>query len=424
MSYKTDKLVELFPDAYGASERETLLYKLLDAVGSQLMDVDASVKVLLKSHWVNYANGAALDGLGAIYGVGRRVLRDGNLESDDAFRQRLKSVVQLFTGGGTRRAVLGAVRSALGLPYDLNQLQLPAQFSGLRRDIENLITLVEFSPTIERTLFDISNVVDGATELVLSINNQSTQEENPRIEWRFTQGGGRLLSLELGDTGQGILSLNELLIIEGSALVLTVNASGLLSAVLNGQEIADRFTNFDGTPRPSLPRVPIGISEWHFRAVSGLYDISAFDQGDSFDLPLFEVEMSWTRYQPLTFEVHLPYFLESAVRALTERRGYTGDLFIFQGLPPEQIQDVINQTKAAGVRGSVQFTLNFYDDHTMRESFRSQGRYRLTENANARDALVVGSVNRAAESHNVNDNLVIGAVFDVSPFDGNHGFFE
>src|SRR4051794_36995672 len=111
MSYKTDRLTALFPDAYAARETESLLYKLLDAVGAELMDADAAIKELLKSHWVAYASGAALDGLAAVFGVTRRTLRaerpgaTPGLESDAAFRRRLQAVVPLFIGGGTVRAI-------------------------------------------------------------------------------------------------------------------------------------------------------------------------------------------------------------------------------------------------------------------------------------------------------------------------------
>src|SRR5260370_28128127 len=111
MSYKTDRLVDLLPDAYAAAERESLLHQLLDVVGAELMVADAAVKRLLKSHWVDYATGAALDGLGAIYGVARRSLRDGSLETAAAFRQRLRSVVLLFTGG---REILPAYTTGPG----------------------------------------------------------------------------------------------------------------------------------------------------------------------------------------------------------------------------------------------------------------------------------------------------------------------
>jgi phage-related baseplate assembly protein len=140
MSYKTDELTNVLPDAYAVDDAESLIYKLLDAFGAELMTADEKVKRLLKSHWVNYAEGPALDGLAAVFGVRRRLLYDGvTPESDDAFRTRLKAVVPTFAGGGTREAVLGAVRSAFGLPFDLRDLNLPEKYDALRTDIESLI---------------------------------------------------------------------------------------------------------------------------------------------------------------------------------------------------------------------------------------------------------------------------------------------
>src|SRR5947208_2233092 len=101
MSHKTDSLVELFPDVYAARERESVLYKILDAFGAEMMVADDKIKNLLKSHWVHYAQGEALDRLGSIFGVARRNLRSGSLESDESFRLRLEATVPLFTGGGT-----------------------------------------------------------------------------------------------------------------------------------------------------------------------------------------------------------------------------------------------------------------------------------------------------------------------------------
>jgi hypothetical protein len=436
VSYKTDRLVDLFPEVYAATDTESLLYKILDSVGLQLMNADEDVKRLLKSHWVDYASGTGLDGLGASFGVARRQvpnpkkkesadpsLPDFVPESDDAFRQRLKSVVRLFTGGGTPAAIKGAVRSALGLPFDLSQLNLPEQYEILRTDIKDLIELVEFSPTSERIIFDIVNEVSDASELMLVVDLASVQEDKPRIEWTFTSGAGRWLSLTLLTTGTGIKSTDELLVQEGDTLVLSATSTGNLSAVIGNQDVTALFTNLDGTVPAVLPTVPATRSEWKFRASSGLYDISSFDSGDTYDLPQFRVEMLWTRYQPLTFEVRIPYRLDTAVAALAARRGYTGDLFVFEGLPPERIQEVVDQTKAAGVQGSVQFSINLYDDQDLRESaYQMHGTHHLSEREDERDSLMVGSVNRMSENQDAQDSLVIVAVFDVSPFDSNHGF--
>jgi hypothetical protein len=171
-----------------------------------------------------------------------------------------------------------------------------------------------------------------------------------------------------------------------------------------------------------MPSVPPGRSEWRFSAVGGLYDASTFDGADIFDLPRFSVELAWISQEPLTFDIYVPYFLDQVVEALAERRGYSGKLLVFSGLPPERIQEVVDQTRAAGVRGSVHFTLNFYDDHQASDSLRSIGTHAANESHDTVDSLTVGSLNRIAETHDQADQLVIGAVFDVSPFDKSHGF--
>lgn len=433
MSYKTERLIDLFPDAYSARDRESLLYKLLDAVGAEFMSADEAIKRLLKSHWVDYAEGAALDGLAAAFGVTRRRLRDGALENDAAFRQRLKSIVPLFVGGGTRRAVIGAVRSALGLPFDLDQLNLPPGYEMLRRAIEDLITIEEFSPKGERVLGRevVEAVFGGRTvsEVAIAIDIPTVREDRPVIRWKFTQGGARELSLAVtpdipGAPVQGVKSAEGLVIPPGETLVLTAVENGRLSVALGSIELAGEFTNLDGSAPAIMPQVPVGRSQWSFRAASGLFDISLFDDINTLDLPLFEVEVSWLRYEPLTFDVHVPYFLQRAVAELAAFHRYPGSLFVFEGLPIEALVDVVDQTRAAGVRGSVQFSLNFLDVHDQREQFALAGQHTVVENADAREALTATSVNDVDERHDMEEVFVIGGVWDVSPFDLGHGWME
>jgi hypothetical protein len=193
MSYKTDRLVNLFPAAYAAADRESLLYKLLDSIGAELMQADESVKRLLKSHWVNYAEGDALDGLGGVFGVGRRRLPDGSMEPDALFRLRLKSIVPMFTGGGTREAIIGAVRSALGLPFKLEQLALPPQYAYLIPKLESLITLIEFSPKEELLIKTTDAASPG--DMTLDVPIISVNEEPPKLVWQCTRGGARRLRI-------------------------------------------------------------------------------------------------------------------------------------------------------------------------------------------------------------------------------------
>lgn len=422
MSYKTEELARLFPDAYATDDAESLLYKLLDTAGAELMVADEKLKALLKSHWVDYASGPALDGLGAIFGVERRELQTGGLEDDDQFRLRLKAVVPLFTGGGTVKAVLGAVRSALGLPFDLDQLNLPPAQAALREDIEKLVILTEFSPASERLVDNAISEVGGASELLMVVELPTVREVSPRIEWTFLTGGGRLLSLERLDTGTGVKSDEALVVPRSGILVLSADEHGRLIATIGADDVSELFTNLDGTTPALLPEVPPQRSEWRFRAQSGLYSIGAFDGDDTYDPPSYQVEMSLTRYEPLTFDVYVPYFLHNSVNALKERHDYSGELFVFQGLPQERIQDVVDQTRAAGVRGNVIFTLDFYETHDHREErYATLAVHRASENLAAADALTLGSINRNAEAQDMGETFVIGGVWDVGTFDGNFG---
>jgi hypothetical protein len=423
MSFKTNELIDLFPDAYAASDPESLLYKVLDSIASELMTADEAVKWLLKSHWVNYAEGKALDGLAAMYGVTRRQLRDGTLEPDSAFRLRLKSVVDLFVGGGTVEAIKGAVRSALGLPYNLDRLNLSISYPDLQKDLENLVRVVEFSPTVDSILGTVTNhEIDRSTELMLAVDAESVQETMPQILWKFTQGSGRNISVTRTDINQGVRSQDSLVIPADATLVLSVESDNSFSAVLNGREVADQFTNLDGSRPARLPPIPRARSEWKFRAQSGLYDLTQFDMEETFDLPQFSVEFLWIRYQPLTFEVYVPYFFEEVVQAIEKRYNYPRKLLEFQGLPREFIQTVVNQTKAAGVLGSVQFSLNWFETHDQTDSLRLAGHHTVRENLDAQDSFDLGSFNRIVEPHGMEEVFIIGGVFDVSTFDTNYGF--
>ncbi len=447
MSYKTDRLLALLPDVF-AVESESLLYHLLDAVGAEFMQADESIKRLLRSHWVNYADGAALDALASIYNVSRRRLRDGELESDDAFRLRLKSVVDLFTGGGSVRAVKGAVRSALGLPFDLDQLNLSSEFQSLRDDIEALVVLEEFKTQFSTVFGNNVQRAGDLAELRVSVDSASTSAARPEIQWHFTRGSARHLRLVVTGTTDGFQSKTGFIVPEDGTLYLSGDTDGNLKVVLNSQDVSASFTGLitdadlkaGKTPPPTrLPLVPQGHSEWTFRAGSGVWDESVFDEGqlgavDSFGssdadaagvaAPQFEISLQQGQKTPLEFDVRVPYFLKQAVEQLASLHNYpSNSLLVFEGLPPERIQDVVNQTRAAGVRGTVQFTLNLYDNHFLNDVLRLRSTQHTQEDAGAREGLfALGSVDKAQETHDVGEVFLIGSVFDRTTFNGSYGF--
>jgi hypothetical protein len=132
--------------------------------------------------------------------------------------------------------------------------------------------------------------------------------------------------------------------------------------------------------------------------------------------------MTWRSFTPLTFDVIVPYFLKQAIDNLKALHGSTGDIFVFEGLDYNTIQQVVDQTRAAGVRGTVQFSLTHVERHDQRESLHIHGDLRHTEDADQRDDLTTASGARLVELHDVAERLSLGAVFDVSHFDGSFGF--
>ncbi|UBF27078.1 hypothetical protein K9N68_03655 [Kovacikia minuta CCNUW1] len=193
---------------------------------------------------------------------------------------------------------------------------------------------------------------------------------------------------------------------------------------MDGVDISDAFASLDNTD-PILPQVLAQASgqagEWKFRAQSGLFNISSFG-GDTFDLPEFRVDFRWGKRELLTFDIDVPYFLDQAINDLAVRYGFTDSVFVFEGLPPDRIQEVVNQTKAAGVRGNVHFSLNFQEKHDQTEGLTRLGTRIAQEDANALDAISLGSFDRATETQDMGETFALGGVFDFSTFDSNFGF--
>ena len=441
MSFKTDRLANLFPDAYAAGEGGSLLHGLLDALGHELLAADAAVKALLKSHWIAYASGGGLDGLGALLGVQRRLLADGTPEGDDTFRPLVRSTVPSFVGGGTVAAIQGAVRAALGLPYDLALFrQQLVGTSGaatpgmatLLAGLEALVQVQEFSPKAEVMLGSAAAAAGGST-LSLVLDFTTIDPLPPRVAWHFAEGA-RSLSLLRQDTGTGVRSRPGFAVAPGDTLVLTMTGSapGVFSASVGSSDVSAQFTAADGSSPPALPQVPSGQSTWLFAAGRGAaFDASAFDRGEPYDSSAFSVSLQWLRLQPLVFDVVVPYFVDAAVRRLMADSGYGGRFTLFKGLTLDAIQRVVDRSRAAGVRGTVQYAVRLpsesaearpWDDAGAQEQFSAALAHRTAEQLDADEALAIGTLDREAEQHDASERFVIGGNYNVAVFDGAFGF--
>jgi hypothetical protein len=440
LSFKTDRLGALFPEVYASREGESLLHRLLDAFGAEFIHADTAVKNLLKSHWIDYATGGGLDGLGALFGVSRRLLPDGTPEGDDTFRPLVKATVPSFIGGGTVEAIKGAVRAALGLPYDLTLLQ--RQLAGAGSDVSKgisdliaglaaLVKVEEFSPKSEVILGSASAAAGGSTT-ALDLNFATVQTVAPRIEWSFTRGGARKLSLVRQDSGAGIKSKGLFEVQQGATLVLAGEGVTQFSASIGTTDVTSVFVDVDGISAPRLPDVPAGSSRWVFSAGgAGTFDNSTFDRSETFDAAAFSVRLELTRYQPLIFDVVVPYFVDAAVQRIVAGTGHEKRFKVFKGLSLDAMQKVVDQSRAAGVRGMVQYSLSLpgesdektpWEDHAATEAFSGVFEQHSVETQDATDDMLVGALGSALETHDAAENFALGGVFNVSVFDGSFGF--
>ena len=443
MSFKTDRLAALFPDAYASREGASLLHGVLDALGLELMRGDAAVKDLLKSHWIDYARGGGLDGLGALLGVQRRLLPDGTPEGDDTFRPLLKSTVPSFIGGGTVESVKGAVRAALGLPYDLALFRqqllgvgtVPgpagAAVTTLIDGLAALVQIEEFAPKLELMLGSAAPAVAGSS-LTLDLDFPTIEPQPPHIEWAFPQGGGRLLSLVLQATGAGLRSRGNFEVPPGATLVLAGGTAATFSASIGANDVSAQFVAADGVSAPALPKVPSGPSKWVFSAARGAaFDLSAFDRGQVLDAAGFSVRLQWQRLQPLVFDVVVPYFVDAAVQRLLAGSGFENRFKLFKGLSLDAIQRVVDSRRAAGVRGMVQYAVRLpgestertpWDDQAALDPFSAELQAQLSDTQDADESLTVGALDSEREQHDASERFVIGGVFNVAVFDGAFGF--
>ena len=439
MSFKTDRLVSLFPDAYAVREGSSLLHSVLDAVGWELMRGDAAIKDLLKSHWVDYARGGGLDGLAALLGIERRLLPDGTREDDDTFRPLVKSTVSSFVGGGTVEAMKGAVRAVLGLPYDLTLLQQqlatrggsPGAIAALVDGLANLVRVEEFSPKLEVTLGETTAGV-GHSTLTLDVDSSSIEPMPPRFEWTFTGGAGRALSLLRQDTGTGVIADPAFSVPRHKTLVLAGATPGEFTASIDSVDVTARFTALDGVSRPALPLVPPSPSKWILTSAHGaVFDAARFDASETYDAVGFAVRMEWVRLQPLVFDVIVPFFVEAAVQRLLAGTGYETRFKLFKGLSLDAIQKVVDRSRAAGVRGMVQYAISLpgesnehqpWEDHAASEQFAAALDHSHTADHQAAESLAVGALDSEAEHHDASERFAIGGVFNVAVFDGAFGF--
>ena len=297
---RTQRILDRFPAFYRIWDDNSLIFKLVNALGKRLDEADKDSDRILRSHWVDTAFREDLDKLGAIFNLERKPA-----ESDSQYRNRLRRAIMEFKGGGTVNAVLTSVRMALGLRGDY-----PIQLA------EN--PPVEASRTIEVRTGDIwvmssNSVLDAVPTITLSIESPDAEVTNPTV---------------------ANLETDEKITFNG------VVGSGQKLAVKDRKATLDKTDVRKSMSTNKVPRLLRKGSTWSYteqvEEEIGVMDKARFDSSVfAIGIPTAKLVFNWTAYQPAAFELQIPKDVVSRKEALPMVRG------------------VVDSVKAAGVKAII-----------------------------------------------------------------------
>ncbi|MEM1546350.1 MAG: hypothetical protein QXY40_06420 [Candidatus Methanomethylicia archaeon] len=292
---RAERICERLPKFYKSWMEDSILYKFIKAVSSELDACRDLIVEMMKSHWVDTASNSDLDMMGSIFRIERLTGED-----DEHYRIRLRRAIADFTGGGTLTSISSMLRMLIG--DDFKIVEYPP--------IEGYYEVRVMSGD---TWILGSNSVEESTSTEIIIEAEDTVE-NPEIKnLDFNESicfNGRL---EKGD---------KLVVKDGKCL-------------LNGVDVTDR-ASING-----LLRLYRKASTWRYSELIkeriGVFDTTRFDESIfAVSIPKAKISFKWLRYQPATFMVQLSQ--ESLNRS---------------GVSKEYVQEILNSMKAAGVKAIV-----------------------------------------------------------------------
>lgn len=297
---RSDMIASRLPHFYKYWDRGSSVHALVDGVGKQMDESEKELAAIMRSHWVDTANGRDLDRLGSLFSVRRK---EG--ETDRELRGRIKTSVISFKGGGTQGSVRMLVRITLGLPPDapVDILENPA------------------------ARFQKTWTVGAGAEW--TVNPRSIADTVPAITIAVDTPGARITDPTITNltTGEPITFKGDMA--HGDTLRIEDG-----QAILNGRDATSRLST------ATMPSMPRRKTKWKYTeavgANVGVFDTARFDQSVFTVDIASQVTLEWPALLPATFVVNVP-------KAQLDRAGVSANY----------LQDLIDGVKACGVKVEV-----------------------------------------------------------------------
>ncbi len=192
MNIKTGNLIDNIPEIL-PREEDTVIYKYIDSHDKELEDLDQKINDVYQSRKIDAATGDELDQIGRLFGeLGRRRGRD-----DQEYRTYLKSIVQSFSGRGTKPGMKFAVAAGIGTTTDNITINEDFKNNSYTIRVENVSDgFIASSINDMAELADPSGVELGSPPYIIlegadivvtpsSFNNTSTTVGLGNTEWQL-----------------------------------------------------------------------------------------------------------------------------------------------------------------------------------------------------------------------------------------------
>jgi hypothetical protein len=300
MAVRAEKIASRLPHFYISWDKSSTISSFVSSAGKTMDETEKELVSIMRSHWVDTANGEDLDRLGALFSIER-----GKGEQDGDYRGRLKTAIISYKGGGTLNSIRMMTRIVLGLPSDA-----PVEIN------ENPPAAMKKTWKVRANgewKVDPRSIVDVEPEITIALDTKGAKISDPTIT-----------NVDTGDslTFKGELNYGDVLKI------------GKGHATVNGVDETRRLS----VAKPmAMPRRKM---RWQYTEAIGA-NLGVFDRA-LFDKSVFAVDITssitfeWTAFQPATFEILVP-------KATLDK----------SGVKAAYIQRLIDSVKACGVKGEV-----------------------------------------------------------------------
>ena len=263
---RTKRIANRLPEFYRTWDSESVIYKVVDTVGRALAEEQKSLFRIMRTHWVETANGSDLDRLGAIF-----ELRRAKAELDDDYRSRIRAALGQFKGGGTGASIKALMADFLSADQDQ----------------------LEISENLERNL-SVETTVRGGDSWTLG--SMSVEDSAPQIEIELKGDGNVVINPTVRNLDTGDCVGLEGRFTVGQKLVFTER-----SATLDGEDVSSSLVR-----SRSFPKLAPEGSHWAYEesitAKVGYLDKTHFDSSIfAVPVPRAVIRFTWSGRRPSAF---------------------------------------------------------------------------------------------------------------------------